>query len=78
MYSFPNSFIMAIELDAENIQNDMLGIVEQSLFVVDDNHKVYQLRDKGDQFEVLKTIDIPNKNLDLDSLQNDWMNVHVS
>ena len=80
IFNLADSWIVAMEIDCENIQNDALNNVEQSLFVVDDKQKIYQLRGEGGvKLVVTKTIEIPGKCLDMSKLQNtEWMHVHVT
>ena len=71
--------IVAFENDCENTQNDAVGFAEQSLFLVDDSQKIYQLKDEGDKLVIAKTIDVPNKNLNVEKLRDtDWARVHIS
>ena len=54
----PRSRLVALELDAENINNDLIDYVKQSLYVMDDHHKIYLLKTNDcSQFEITKAID---------------------
>ena len=80
MFSLPNSWIIAMENDCENIQNDAFEPVEQYMFVVDDKHKIYHLKSgDGVKLVVSKKIKTPGKFLDISKLKStDWMRMHIT
>ena len=66
MYSLPNSWIVALEYDCENIQNDSNDDAPQLLYLVDDSYKIYHLVSReGVKLEILRTLDLPKKGLDM-------------
>ena len=74
--------ICAFEPDGEWIQNDVEEGATQSLFIVDDQQKIYLLRNEDHvKFSVKKTIDFSrhNKAAELKALHDhDWAHVHVT
>ena len=80
MFSLPNSWIVALEYDCENIQNDINDNAPQLIYLIDDSHKIYHLVGReGVKLEIHRTLDLPKKGLDMRKLQtSDWSRVHIT
>ena len=78
----PGSRLVAFEQDAENIQNDLTEQVKQSLYVMDDQQKIYLLQTNDlSEFEITRTIDFSHHNIlqDIKALQrSDWVRLHMT
>ena len=69
MFSLPSSWIVAIENDCENIQNDFNDDAPQLLYLIDNNYNIYHLFSRdGLKFDVLRKLDLPKKGLDMRQL----------
>ena len=82
VFTLAGSWIVAFEGDTENIENDLNEDARQSLFVMDDQQKIYLLRnDLDDKFVLKRTIDFShhNKLQEVNNMRdNDWSHVHVT
>ena len=82
MFTLAGSWIVAFEADTECIENDLDEGAKQSLFVMDDQQKIYLLRnDLDDKFVAKKVIDFSHHNILQevnDMRDNDWSHVHVT
>ena len=82
IFQLAGSWLVALELDASNIQNDMDDDVPQSLFVMDDSQKIYWIKNEDAvKFVIKKIIDFSHheKLAEINSLRdNDWAHVHVT
>lgn len=82
IFSFAGSWIIAMESDANNIANDADQEVTNSLYIIDDQQKIYLLSNENEvRFNVKKMIDFSSHNLlkEINALRdNDWAHVHVT
>ena len=82
IFQLAGSWLVAFEADGECIENDIEEGVTQSLFVMDDQQKIYLLRNEDDvRFTVKHTIDFSShkKLAEINALRdNDWAHVHVT
>ena len=82
IYSFSGSWIVAIEPDSNNIANDAEEEVTNSLYILDDQCKIYLLSNEEEvRFTVKKMVDFSKHNLlkEVSALRdNDWAHVHVT
>ena len=82
VYPLPEGHIAAIEADGENIQNDLNDSVTQSLFVMNDQQKIYLIRNEDDLvFVCTKIIDFSFCQIikEVNRLKDiDWSHIHVT
>ena len=82
IWQLAGSWLVALEPDTNNIQNDMEDDVPQSLFVMDDAQKIYWIKNEDAvRFVTTKVIDFSHheKLAEINSLRdNDWAHVHVT
>ena len=64
IYQMSGGRIAALESDGECIQNDIKKTVTQSLYIMDDEQKIYLLRNEDNvRYEIKKVIDFSNHNI---------------
>ena len=84
IFQLAGSWIVAFELDGENIQNDIDNdeVVAESLYIMDDQQKIYLVKNEdGVRFNVKKVIDFaPHEKIrEVNALRdNDWSHVHIT
>ena len=73
---------MAFEADGENIQNDLEEEVTQSLFIMDDQQKIFHIKNEDNvRFACTNVIDFSHheKLKEINDLRdNDWSHVHLT
>ena len=82
IYQLAGSWLVAFEADSECIENDLEEETPQSLFIMDDQQKIYHLENKDRvRFQVSKIVDFsPHGKLqEINTLRdNDWAHVHLT
>ena len=73
---------MALEADEENIQNDLEDFVPQSFFLMDDQQKIYHVKNEDNvRYICTEVIDFSHheKLKEVNDLRdNDWSHVHLT
>ena len=74
--------MVAFEADGESTQNDLHNNAHQSLFIMNDMHRIFQIVNEDDvRFVIKNTLDFSRhkKNKEITALrENDWAHVHVT
>lgn len=82
IFQLAGSWLVAFEADGENIQNDVDEVVPQSLYIMDDQQKIFHIKNEDNvRFAVSKVIDFSHHEQlrEINDLRdNDWQHVHIT